>query len=572
MDKAVGSKTGVFIGCFTREYEAIMFKETEIQQRYFATGTGTTMLANRLSYFYDLRGPSISLDTACSSSLNACHLACNSLRMGECNMALAAGCNLFYNPDTIIPLTALGFLSPDGRCYSFDSRANGYSRGEGFGMVVLKRLGDALRDGDTIRAVIRGSSSNQDGKSPGITQPTRQAQVDLINAAYQSSGLDLTRTRFFEAHGTGTPVGDPIEAGAISGAFSQHRSEEDPMMVGAVKTNIGHLEGSAGIAGLIKTVLVLEHGIIPPNIWFEKPNPKIPTEEWHLKFPTKPGPWPSQGLRRASVNAFGYGGSNAHIIVDDALHYLKEHGLVGNHKTIEFPQLEKKVQALENGTNGVNGHSTNGVNGHSINGVNGHTANGTSNGGSNGTASLTSREDDSLLERKSGLATRHRVFVFSTFDEAGAARIAAAYQEFLSGQKARPEAEEERFLDDLAYTLSKHRTAFPWRFSVVADSVAGLTAALQRSPNPTRIGAEPLLGLVFTGQGAQWYAMGRELLLAYQVFNASVFAADLYLRKLGCPWSLVGMFHPSPTPIPNALLLSTLHIRRYLTRLTDHIR
>ncbi|CRK21966.1 hypothetical protein BN1723_017962, partial [Verticillium longisporum] len=282
LEKVTGSKTGVFVGCFTREYEAIMFKETETQQRYFATGTGTTMLANRLSYFYDLRGPSVSLDTACSSSLVACHLACASLRSGECDTALAAGCNLFYNPDTIIPLTALGFLSPDGRCYSFDSRANGYSRGEGFGMVVLKRLSDALRDGDTVRAVIRGSASNQDGRSPGITQPTRQAQVDLIRAAYDAAGLDLTRTRFFEAHGTGTPVGDPIEASAISGAFSEHRSAAEPMVVGAVKTNIGHLEGSAGIAGLIKTVLVLEHGVVPPNTWFEKPNPKIPVDEWHL--------------------------------------------------------------------------------------------------------------------------------------------------------------------------------------------------------------------------------------------------------------------------------------------------
>lgn len=228
MDKAVGSNTGVFIGCFTREYEAIMFKEMEIQQRYFATGTGTTMLANRLSYFYDLRGPSISLDTACSSSLTACHLACNSLRMGECNVALAAGCNLFYNPDTIIPLTALGFLSPDGKCYSFDSRANGYSRGEGFGMVVMKRLNDAIRDGDTIRAVIRGSSTNQDGKSPGITQPTKQAQVDLINQAYHSAGLDKTRTRFFELTARAPPFGDPIEASAISGAFTEHLSEADP--------------------------------------------------------------------------------------------------------------------------------------------------------------------------------------------------------------------------------------------------------------------------------------------------------------------------------------------------------
>jgi acyl transferase domain-containing protein/NADPH:quinone reductase-like Zn-dependent oxidoreductase len=518
MSKTLGSNTGVFIGCFTREYEAIMFKETEIQQRYFATGTGTTMLANRLSYFYDLHGPSISLDTACSSSLNACHLACNSLRLGECNMALAAGCNLFYNPDTIIPLTALGFLSPDGRCYSFDSRANGYSRGEGFGMVVLKRLSDAIRDRDCIRAVIRGSSSNQDGNSPGITQPTRQAQVDLINAAYKAAGLTKTHTRFFEAHGTGTPVGDPIEASAISGAFSKHRSEEEPIVVGAVKTNIGHLEGSAGIAGLIKAILVLEKGIIPPNMGFESPNPKIPVGSWHLKFPTKAEFWPAKGLRRASVNAFGYGGSNAHIILDDALHYLAEHGLAGNHKTVEFPEADA-LKLLSNGTNGVNGHT------------NGHA-----------TTSSSSEEGDFLANPMPGPVCRARAFVFSTFDEAGAARMAQAYYEFLDSRKtiAAGSDEEQRFLDDLSYTLDHHRTCFPWRFAVVADSITALADKLQQAPSPVRAIPDPKLGFVFTGQGAQWYAMGRELLPAYPIFSTSIFAADSYLRGLGCPWSLVG--------------------------------
>ncbi|KAG9506470.1 Type I Iterative PKS, partial [Fusarium musae] len=526
MEKVLGTNTGVFIGCFTREYEAIMFKETEIQQRYFATGTGTTMLANRLSYFYDLHGPSISLDTACSSSLNACHLACNSLRLGECDMALAAGCNLFYNPDTIIPLTALGFLSPDGRCYSFDERANGYSRGEGFGMVVLKRLSDAIRDGDCIRAIVRGSSSNQDGNSPGITQPTRQAQVDLINAAYRSAGLSKTQTRFFEAHGTGTPVGDPIEASAISGAFSEYRSEQEPMVVGAVKTNIGHLEGSAGIAGLIKAIMVLEKGIIPPNMGFQTPNPKIPVHDWHLKFPTKPEAWPTKGLRRASINAFGYGGSNAHIIIDDAYHYLLEHGLKGKHQTIEYPPVEGLKSSI-NGTNGTNGHS---------NGINGHT---------NGHQSASSSSDDEyiLVKRFKGHAPPSRSFFFSTFDEAGAARMAQAYKEFLastSRSKVAGSEEEQRFLSDLSYTLINHRTSFPWRFSIVTDSIAALAGKLAASPSPVRATADPKLGFVFTGQGAQWYAMGRELLSAYPTFSTSIFAADLYLRELGCPWSLVG--------------------------------
>ena len=271
------------------------------------------------------------------------------------------------------------------------------------------------------------------------------------------------------------------------------------------------------------------------------------------------------------MNAFEYGGSNAHLIVDDALHYLKEHHLVGKHKTIEFPQLDSK-QLVQNGTNdinssnGTNGHSShdlndysndinssNETNGHSShglndysndinssNGTNGHSShglNGYSNGISNGTASSASSDEESL-------STRLRAFVFSTFDETGAARIAAVYQAYLSSYKTlvvRPD-EEESFLNDLAGTLANHRTEFPWRFSVVADSVGNLADKLACNPAPTRIGSDPLLGFVFTGQGAQWYAMGRELLLAYPKFNASVFAADLYLRKLGCPWSLVGKF------------------------------
>ncbi|RKL31435.1 Asperfuranone polyketide synthase afoG [Fusarium proliferatum] len=472
MNKVLGTNTGVFIGCFTREYEAIMFKETEIQQRYFATGTGTTMLANRLSYFYDLHGPSINLDTACSSSLNACHLAW-------------------------------------------------------FGMVVLKRLSDAIRDGDCIRAIVRGSSSNQDGNSPGITQPTRQAQVDLINAAYQSAGLSKTQTRFFEAHGTGTPVGDPIEASAISGAFSEYRSEEEPMVVGAVKTNIGHLEGSAGIAGLIKAIMVLEKGIIPPNMGFQTPNPKIPVHGWHLKFPTKPEAWPSKGLRRASINAFGYGGSNAHIIIDDAYHYLLEHGLKGKHQTIEFPPVEGLKSSI-NGTNGTNGHS-----------------NGITNGHANGHQSTSSSSDDEyiLVKRFKGHGPPSRSFFFSTFDEAGAVRMAQAYKEFLDSTSKSIVAgseEEQRFLSNLSFTLIKHRTPFPWLFSVAADSIAALSNKLEGSTSPVRATTDPKLGFVFTGQGAQWYAMGRELLSAYPTCSTSIFAADLYLRELGCPWSLVG--------------------------------
>lgn len=195
-----------------------------------------------------------------------------------------AGCNIILNPDTIMTsLSNLNFLSVDDRCYSFDHRANGYSRGEGFAVVVIKLFSDAIRDKDTIRAVIRATGANQDGKTQGITQPSGSAQQDLIHQTYASSNLDPGVTKFFEAHGTGTAIGDPTEARAISGVFKTHRSPTDPLIIGAVKSNIGHLEGASGLASLIKTVQVLEKGVIPPNIWFEQANPEILVDDWNIK-------------------------------------------------------------------------------------------------------------------------------------------------------------------------------------------------------------------------------------------------------------------------------------------------
>lgn len=240
------------------------------------------------------------------------------------------------SPEMTLKLDAAGVLGPDGKSYSFDHRGNGYARGEGFGTLVLKRVSDAVRDGDVIRAVIRNSSTNQDGKSPGITQPTKAGQAALIKHVYKRAGLDPSMTRFFEAHGTGTQVGDPIEASAIAEIFASHRSPDEPLYVGALKSNVGHLEGAAGVAAIIKGVFTLEKGVIPPNIWFEKANPKI-KDSWHLKFPTEATPWPQAGLRRMSINSFGIGGSNAHVVMDDALHFLQQYRLVGNHRTIVTP-------------------------------------------------------------------------------------------------------------------------------------------------------------------------------------------------------------------------------------------
>ena len=282
MEAMAGSKTSVYVGNSAHDYEHLIMRDTDQAGKYVGTGVGTSLLANRISWFFDFRGSSMTIDTACSSSLSAVYLGCQSILNGEADQSLVGGCNLIIDPDTsMVHLSNLGFFSPDGICYTFDSRANGYAKGEGIGVVVLKRFVDAVRDGDCIRAVIRASAVNQDGRTPGITQPSAQAQADNIHKAYDAGGLDLETTGFFEAHGTGTKLGDIIEADAINQAF--RRGKDNPLLVGALKPNIGHLEACSGIAGIIKAILILEHGLIPPNIYYEKPNPSIPIDEWNLK-------------------------------------------------------------------------------------------------------------------------------------------------------------------------------------------------------------------------------------------------------------------------------------------------
>ncbi|KAI9742337.1 MAG: hypothetical protein M1818_003870 [Claussenomyces sp. TS43310] len=485
----VGSRTSCYVGSFSREYEAVINRDPQLQAKYVAVGTGTAMLANRLSWFYDLRGPSISLDTACSSSLIALHLAVESMRNGESDLSIVAGCNLMLNPETnSIPLSNLGFLGRDGVCYSFDHRANGYARGEGTAVMVLKPLKQALKDNDTIRAVIRNTGSNQDGRTPGITQPSREAQAALIQETYLRAGLNFKDTGFFEAHGTGTPIGDPREAGAIGTVFKDHRT--DPLVVGAVKSNIGHLEGASGLAGLIKTILILERGVIPRNIWFEKLNPDIPAEEWKLKFPTETTIWPREGLRRASVNSFGYGGANAHVIVEDAYHYLKARKLVGKHQTVAAPPQSLSINDLTK----LNNAQTSG-------------------------------------------SERYRLFVWSASDEGGLKRISASYEDYLQGLHS----ETDNYLDNLAYTLSNRRSNMPWKSFLVTKSTGDiyscLASGLLSKPIRSSASLNPTVAFIFTGQGAQWYAMGRELSV-YPTFLNSLRSAEKYLTFLGSQWKV----------------------------------
>jgi acyl transferase domain-containing protein len=314
-----GSPTGVFIGISNFD-----FLQEQLQKinpgridAYFATGGTHSTASGRISYVLGLRGPSISLDTACSSSLVAVHLACQSLRAGECEMALAGGVNLILRPELHINFSKTRVMAADGRCKAFDAGADGFVRSEGCGIVVLKRLSDALRDSDNILALIRGTAVNQDGRSSGLTAPNGPSQSDVIQSALANAGMDPSQVQFIEAHGTGTELGDPIEVHALAKVFGKDRSFSNPLLIGSVKTNLGHLEAAAGVAGLIKLVLSMRHGEIPPHLHLNRPNPLVAWDEIPIRVPTGGVPWPDNQARRCGgVSSFGFSGTNGHVIVE----------------------------------------------------------------------------------------------------------------------------------------------------------------------------------------------------------------------------------------------------------------
>ncbi|WP_346836052.1 type I polyketide synthase [Paenibacillus polymyxa] len=315
----VKSRTGVFIGAFTLDYKILQFADTVEIGTHTAVGSMMTMLSNRISYTYDFIGPSMSIDTACSSSLVTIHEACMSLKNAECDMALAGGIELIYAPEYYVAETKGGFLSKDGRCKTFDEAANGYVRGEGGGVVILKRLEDAVRDGNKIYAVIRQSLVNQDGKTVGITVPNDESQRKLLEEVYGRAGIEPKDVQYVELHGTGTGVGDPIEANVIAKFFGGEREQADQACIMAsVKANIGHLEASAGIASVIKVVCSMQEETIAPHIGMKSLNPKIKIQSLNVKIPTKLQPWPkTDRLMTAGVNSFGFGGTNAHLILQE---------------------------------------------------------------------------------------------------------------------------------------------------------------------------------------------------------------------------------------------------------------
>ncbi|MEA3213201.1 MAG: hypothetical protein QOE70_6258 [Chthoniobacter sp.] len=469
VDLAGGSDTGVFVGISGTDYitlQSTPLDKTSIDVHTIIGGV-LSIAANRISYCFNFHGPSMAVDTACSSSLVAIHLACRSLWSGECSLALAGGANALITPDMFIGASRLAALSPDGRCKAFDSRANGFVRSEGVGMLALKPLSAARANGDQIYALIRGTAVNQDGRTPGLTVPSQAAQEAVLREACRDAGVSPGEVSYVEAHGTGTPVGDPIEATALGTALSGGRPEGGVCLVGSAKTNLGHLEAAAGVAGVIKAALALKHGVIPRNLHFEQPNPHIDFEKLRLRVPTMAQPFPS-GRRLAGVNSFGIGGTNAHAVLE---------------APPPLPELETPDD-----------------------------------GGPPRLLPLSARSPEALR----ALAESCRAFLMP--GGAGA----------------------ELSLADICYSASLRRMHHEQRLAVVgsshaeiAESLAAFLAGESRPGSSENEAVQrPRIVFVFTGQGPQWWAMGRELLRSEPVFGSKLAECDGLVRELG-GWSLL---------------------------------
>ncbi len=461
LDLEDGTNIGVYAGVSHTDYQNIQGGANDRSNisPHSPTGNAHSIAANRISYCFNLVGPSLAMDTACSSALSAVHIACEQLMAGHCEMALAGGVTVMITPDGFIGFSQAGMLSPDGRCKAFDASANGFVRGEGAGMVLLKPLDKAIADGDPIHAVICGSAANQDGHTNGISLPGEDAQARLVRYACDDAGLDPNDIGYVEAHGTGTAVGDPIEAHALARALCENRPKDKPLAMGSVKSNLGHLETAAGIASLIKSALVVQRGQIPASIHFDNPNPNINFEECGLRVPTELEPFPDNGgPRLVGVNSFGFGGANAHVILSDP------------------PASTKQVAEVESA-------------------------------GREWPITLSARSEESLA------ATANRMADW--LESHGAANGSAP------------------MMPDLVYSLGVRRNHHSYRLTLVADSPAKLAAELRTvgtddvSP-AIRIDFCPApehplkVGFVMSGQGPQWWGMGRELMKAEPVFREAL--------------------------------------------------
>lgn len=477
-ESIAGSNAGVFVGGFMVDGMLTQFSPLGRAQigQHTAVSSTLTILSNRLSYLLDLHGPSFTLDTACSSSLVAMHQACQAIRGGECDLALVGGVNVIFRPETLIAMCKGGFLSRDGRSKSFDARADGYGRGEGAGVVVVKRLSAALADGDRIRAVIRGSGVNQDGRTDGITVPNGAAQAQLIRQVCTRFGCDPASVTYVEAHGTGTAIGDPIELGALASVFGGD-GREQPCLVGSVKANIGHLEAAAGIAAVIKTALCLERGQVPPVANLEQINPALRLAEWGLDLPRRLTELPpaAKGLPgRAAVNSFGYGGTNAHVILEPAAEHAAPSEVQGDPQLAAAPS--ERPQLLL-----ISARSTSALRvlaGRFLERLQGLDA-----------AGFADLCYSAALRRN---AYEHRIAVLA----GDAAAASAVLRDYLDG-RANP---------DLIEGTADHK------------------------------GAAPVF--VFSGMGPQWWGMGRELMATQPVFRAFAEEVDRIFAPMA-GWSIL---------------------------------
>ncbi|KAH6607076.1 hypothetical protein Trco_003389 [Trichoderma cornu-damae] len=459
-----GSNMGVFIGGTSSDYRLGTLKEVDQIPMYDSTGNHQSIQAGRISYYFDLHGPSFAADTACSSGLYALHLAVQSIRSGESDSAIVAASSLHIQPHDMISMSALGLFNEHGKTFAFDHRAkSGFARGEGTGCLILKPLHKALADNDKIRSVIVNTGANQDGKTTGLTNPSCDAQERLIREVYARAGISPDDAGYVEAHGTGTRAGDPIEAASIYRVFGAGRTRHMPLYMGSVKSNIGHLENASGIVSIIKASMMLERGFVLPNVNFEKANEAIPLDEWNVKVPTSIRPWPMH-KRFVSINSFGFGGSNAHAVLERVpLSYA------------DLPQGRQN--------------------------------------------------------------TTPRLFVLSAHDEGAAKRLAEQMGIYI---EQHPEVFQKRLVRNMAYTLGERRTHLQWRIAITASSCNELANALNGAgATPAVASKEPKVAFVYTGQGAQWAGMGKELMESHPIFASTIRTCGDYLQELGADFSLL---------------------------------
>jgi acyl transferase domain-containing protein/NADPH:quinone reductase-like Zn-dependent oxidoreductase/SAM-dependent methyltransferase/acyl carrier protein len=483
-DRLAGTMTGVFVGIYSDDYWDLQQQDRFSINAYTNPGGSLSIAANRVSHAFDFRGPSLAVDTACSSALVAVHLACQSLWNGESTLALAGGVHLMLRPETSIGFCKASMLSPTGRCWTFDARADGYVRGEGAGLVVLKPLTRAVADGDPIYAVIAATGVNQDGHTPGISVPSAAAQEALLRDVCRNAGVPPTQIHYVEAHGTGTPVGDPIECQALGNVFGAGRPPGSYLRVGSVKTNLGHLEAAAGVAGLIKIALAVQRRRIPASLHFQKPNPKIDFEALRLQVQNRTEPWPTEGEALGGVASFGFGGTNAHVIV----------------KSYDPPpKTNDEGQSTKD-----QGQTT-----------------------KNGDRSLPPCPSPLLLP----LSARSRPALNA---------LAKAYRILLGGPPVS--------LRDLCYTAGVRRTHHDHRAALVGKSpeqfIEQLDAFLGEERRPgiaigyRPAGKRPRVAFLFSGNGPQWWGMARQLLEGELLFRQTVEECDRALARLA-GWSLL---------------------------------